>query len=294
MTNITSSNIKYKACDNKCEYKMYYEKDQINSTNHKNYILATPQTGFGSKSVTYAGKTYSLISIMIVQPSIHFYNDNKTIGEIIINHSILNSSNSNALNVCIPINNANNLSKGSAIISSIINTTKTRGPSTSNIAPFSIMEIIPAETFYTYISNNNTTNIVFDLKYAININDKTTDILTTLTNYETPNIDDYTTHDDIFISKNPPINGSIGSDILYDCMLVDEGESENMLVTKNNFSTNSGLSPSTITMIWTLLTIFIILLLCVGIIIILKLMTGATNFSEISNSFTKNFTPKNN
>lgn len=283
MTNIASSNIKYKPCDNKCEYVMFYEKGSINSTNHDTYILATPQSAPGSKSVIYAEEPYTVINIKIVQPSIHLFDGNQLLGEIIINHSRFNSSSSDALNVCIPINNAKNLSKGSNIISSIINATKTGGSATSNIAPFSIMEIIPEQPFYTYTSNNNTKNIVFDLKDAINIDDNTTSILTTLTSYIAPNTNEFATKGDIFISKNPPSNGNVGSDVLYDCMLVDEGESEEMLLNKQNLSTSSGFSTNTINMFWQVLTIIIVILLIVLIPFIIKLMVDGNIVGKISN-----------
>ena len=39
MKNISESNVKYLPCDKKCEYSMYYKKEQITSTNNGNSIL---------------------------------------------------------------------------------------------------------------------------------------------------------------------------------------------------------------------------------------------------------------
>ena len=267
MKNISESNVKYLPCDKKCEYSMYYKKEQITSTNTGNSILIAYNGS--DKSAIYASDPYSIQSIMIVQPSIHtFVNNSEVTGEIIIKHTIVDNSNSNILNVCIPIITSTSLSKGSDILTSIIKSTGvSKNATSSNISPFSIMDIMPEKPFYFYTSNNNTIDIVFDINDAISINSETTNTLANIITAYTPNKDDYLYTNNIFKSAKPPINGALNNDIYIDCMPTDEGEYKDSLINKPNFSSNVGLSLSknTMNMIWTILTIFIIILIFIGI-----------------------------
>ena len=195
-----------------------------------------------------------------------FVNDSEVTGEIIIRHTIVNNSNSSILNVCIPIITSTTLSKGSDIITSIIKSTGvSNGATSSNISPFSIIDIMPENPFYFYTSNNNTIDIVFDINDAISINSDTASTLANIITAYTANINDYLYTTNIFISAKPPINGALNNDIYIDCMPTDEGEYKDTLINKPNFSSNLGLSRNTMNMIWTIVTIFIIILIFVGI-----------------------------
>ena len=264
MSNQIPGNVESKECDLKCQYIMYYVNDTYSIANVNNSLILTPTT-HGSKSVSYASENYTLQNLKIISaPQAHMFSGS-VIGEIIINHIKMNSQ--TELNVCIPIQ----LGSTNSIINNIINSAPSSSTSNSTTSPdFSIMKIIPDNTFYNYTSVNNKINIVFDSTYAITINQETYNTLNLLftpastTSSITP--DDYL-YDELFKSLNPPINGNLANDIVIGCTAIDDGTYEDTLINKNNGPSSGGsiMSPEAATFWWTILTILIIVALFAGI-----------------------------
>jgi len=270
-------------CENKCAYSMMYTTQQITAQNNGTYINIPYVPG--SNTVIYNSQSYNLQNMMIIQPSIHKFNGALTAGEIIIQHNSLEQGSN--LNVCIPINTINadtsNSSKGASIVSDIImavsKEANSKGNSTSNIREFSVKDIIPLTTYYTYEAPNGIHNIVFDLKNSINISGSN---LTTLkgcigSNNLDPSSFYYANSDQLFISKNPPKNGNVGDDIYIDCKLVGEGEDEDILVnSKSSGKDISWLSayytPSSKELVLTIITVIVIVILLMAFTYILKLV----------------------
>ena len=281
---ISSSQVEYLPCDKKCQYNMYYNKEPINVKN-TGYNISITYNPSSTKSIVYGGSEYTVNNLKIVSPPIHTFNGNQIIGEVIIEHQILNSSSSsNILNVCIPINNTSlGSSKGSDIIANIITAVSTnankKGESTSQgINPFSIVDIIPDAQYYFYTDLNNKINIVFDLKNAYVLNNNIIEILNSII-IETYQITDgdFEYNDSINESLVPPINGKTNTDIYIDCTAVNDGTYEDALVYKNG--SNSGpnttiFTASTIQTIWTFVTIFVIIVIFMLVVLLAKYIAG--------------------
>jgi hypothetical protein len=271
-SNKIPGNVESKECDLKCQYIMYYENDTYSIANTNNSLILTPTT-HGSKSVSYASENYTLQNLKIISaPQAHMFSGS-VIGEIIINHIKTNSQ--TELNVCIPIQ----LGSTNSIINNIINSAPSSTSNSTTSPEFSIMNIIPDNTFYNYTSVNNKINIVFESTYAITITQETYNTLNLLftpastTSSITPN--DYL-YNDLFKSLNPPINGNLANDIVIDCTAINDGTYEDELINKHNAPPSGGsiMSPETSTLLWTILTILIIVALFAGIT---SMLYGADN-----------------
>jgi hypothetical protein len=263
-SNKIPGNVESKECDLKCQYIMYYVNDKYSIANANNSLILTP-TIHGSKSVSYASENYTLQNLKIISaPQAHMFSGS-VIGEIIINHIKMNSQ--TELNVCIPIQ----LGSTNSIINEIITSAPSSTSNSTTSPEFSIMKIIPDNTFYNYTSVNNKINIVFDSANAITITQETFNTLNLLftpastTSSITPN--DYL-YNELFKSLNPPINGNLANDIVIDCTAIDDGTYEDALINKHNALPSGGgsiISPEAVTFLWTILTILIIVALFAGV-----------------------------
>ena len=97
--NIASSKVVGK-CDNKCLYNFAYPKTNIVATNLGKSIMLKVDDSTKSP-VSYNNESYIVSAIYIFAPSVHNFNNDKTAGEIIIEHT--SDTSSLKLMVCIPI-----------------------------------------------------------------------------------------------------------------------------------------------------------------------------------------------
>jgi hypothetical protein len=233
--NVNSSNIN--KCNGKCDYTMFYKKEQNIGTNEGNYININ-YLSTNSKSAIFIGNEYNVIDLKIVYPSIHSFNNNPANAEIIITH---NSNTAQELHVCIPCIISSSPTKGTPIITNIINAIGQYAPSKSgktsltDMPNFSIMDIIPSSKFYFYKSTTNINVIVFNSKDAIGLLQSTINTLKAInpTQYSSDNYK-YNYENDIAISTSNPINGNVGNDIYIDCVPTGFGEGEDIVVSKKN------------------------------------------------------------
>jgi hypothetical protein len=186
-----------------------------------------------STPVVYNQQKYSVTSMAILSPSIHYFNGNQTNpagaqtnAEIIINHTPAVTGNS--LAVCIPIiqssdsNDASNLVAN--IIQSVSNSANQQGQQVNINSNISLNTIVPKKPFYSYTSSdgNNTDFIVFDISDAIGLNsDSITSLQQMISPFPLP-----TPGNSLFYNKNGPNNSNIGDGIYIKCNPVGASKDE--------------------------------------------------------------------
>jgi hypothetical protein len=102
----------------------------------------------GSSDVVYNNKTFTPEEIRIYVPSVHTYAGQAVAGEVVIKHG----GNSGGLLVCVPITNVGAASKGSELLTKIINfsPSSSEGSKSMNLPDFNANFLIPSSRFYTY------------------------------------------------------------------------------------------------------------------------------------------------
>ena len=169
--NISSDTIAGK-CDNKCSYVFDYLNTNLVAKKDKKMITII-NDGI-EPVVKYNNNNYMVSSTMVVSPSLHKFNNNKTDGEILIEHMPIQGG--NKMYVCIPIIQSTNFSSASVIISLIIESIKASANAENNIIQvkadkFSLNSFIPKGTFYSYrgndLNNSDADFVVFGIENAI-------------------------------------------------------------------------------------------------------------------------------
>jgi hypothetical protein len=208
-------------CDLKCAYNFDYPETNLVAINGGMLInlifdnnTATP--------VVYNQQKYSVASMMIVSPSIHFFNGNQTnpVGaqtnsELLIIHTP--SVSGNTLIVCVPIIQSNDTSEASNLVTNIIqsvsNSANKQGERVNINTTITLNTIIPKKPFYSYSDGNNTEFIVFDIMDAIGLNSSTiTSLQQIIKPFPIP-----TPGTRLFYNKNGPNNSNIGDGIYIKC-----------------------------------------------------------------------------
>lgn len=267
MSNKIPGNVESMDCDLKCQYIMFYVNDKYSISNNDDSIILSAQPP-NSKSVSYASDIYTLQNITIVKEAVHTFSGN-VVGEIIITHKLANSG--TLLNVCIPIQIG-----PPSIIDSIIKAAPNRKNDITTTSPeFSLIDIIPVNTFYNYTSVSNIITIVFDSSNSLTITDdtNTTIFQPKITTSFIPGNNYLYNENELFKSINPPINGILENDIVIDCTAINDGTYEDALIHKHGSAGDSGgsiMSPETLSFWWMILTILIIIAIFTGISILIS------------------------
>ena len=180
--NISQQNVKGN-CDSKCSYGFSYSSSNSTATNNGIMINLT-YDGSKNPPVSYNNKKYNVSTIMIICPSIHFYNNKNTNAEIIVEHTPVMGG--NPLYVCVPIIKSLDSSTAGGILTEIITIVSTNAPKSGestnlNLQNFSLKSIIPKKPFFTYANTDANSlpgdYIVFNISDAIPLS---SDTLTTL------------------------------------------------------------------------------------------------------------------
>lgn len=209
MQNITGN------CDSKCSYDFKYTESNSSAKNNGVMLLLT----YDSRNVSpvlYNGEKYNVSSIMIVSPSIHKFNNEKSSGEMIVEHVPVTGGNN--LNVCIPFVSSSETSTASKIITEIIEKVATNAPSEGdstnlNISNFNLQNIVPRKPFFAY-SSKDTDNIVFGLLEAIPLR---SDTIKTLQQIIKPYLIDIPEEPLFYNSTGPTAGTKIGDGIYISC-----------------------------------------------------------------------------
>ena len=244
--NISPNNI-VGTCNYKCNYYFKYPKSSTSATNYGSFISLSYETS-NTPPVIYNDIKYNVSSIQIYSPSLHLFNGSTVASEIVVIHTpVPGSTSGNPLNVCIPINTQGEGNPVSTnIITNVINAVSTgspsQGESTSQIDEFSLDDLIPRKSFYSYKSTatNETKTIqqfvVYGINNAIVIIANTQTILTNLlpiasatTFLSTPNL---------FVNtKGPSLKTDASDDIYIDCR--PTGNSDETQTVSSSSSTKS-------------------------------------------------------
>ena len=210
-------------CDLKCAYNFDYPETNLVATNYGTMINCMFDNNTATP-VVYNQQKYSVASMMIVSPSIHFFNGNQTNptgnqtnAEIIINHTP--SVSGSPLAVCIPIIQSNDSNDASNLVTNIIqsvsNSANKQGQQVNINSNITLNTIVPKQPFYSYTSSDgsNTAFIVFDIADAIGLNSDTITSLQEMINpFQLP-----TPGNSLFYNKNGPNNSNIGDGIYIKC-----------------------------------------------------------------------------
>jgi len=158
-------------CSGKCDYNIsgYANGIQtISGLNGTNSIVFNCIAN--NLSCIFNNNTYNLNEINMYTPSIIYYNNNQTAGNIILQHTQTNSQ--QTLSVVLPIIiNANSNQIVTDMISAVLSYAPSPGESTNNIQSFQLTDLLPAKAPYLFFEESNNYYICFDLTHPVGIND---------------------------------------------------------------------------------------------------------------------------
>ena len=273
--NLTNSNVKGN-CDMKCDYNFKYNNSNSIATNMGSFIQVSYEDS-GIPPVTYNNIKYIVSSIQILYPSIIYYNNSNSFGNIVIEHTSL--KNKGLLYVIIPLVISASTSTASSLITQIIDSVATNAPNTKenvnlNINGFTLQNIIPKSPFYTISPSSQETFILYDLNNAIGLSDTTAQTLGTIITKATnsplpPNASSIS----IFYNPKGPNSLSTGEDEIYiSCHPTGQSEEETTVSFEKQKNTTtlinwSKLSQNPIFIIFVYIFIFIVLLLFLSLVI---------------------------
>jgi hypothetical protein len=292
-------------CKLKCVYSFNYPISNCVATNKKNYISLSYDSA-SSPAVKFNNDNYNVSNILLVSPSLHKFNGSTVEAEFIIEHTPL--AGGNALFVCIPVTSNSYSTKATTILQTIVSTVSNQAPAsgeTTNISieDFTLNSIVPMEPFYSYSVLNNAQFIVYGLKNAINIDQKTMkslqSMIQTTNSSSIPNgkLFSQTINSKtgkpllLFVNSTGPTNGSFTGDgeIYIDCRPTGNSE-ETTNVTNVKPQTKMDLSASSImqnpVVAFIIYSIFTIIILYVVYFLITYLSSG--NYQIKMPSFSKN------
>lgn len=228
------------SCSLKCDYNFNYSITDFVVSYKNNAVLHFSNVDKKNfEHVEYNGNQYNLEEILILNKSLHTYNNDYADGEIFMLHK---NSFGNTLIVCIPIIISNSTDVKSEYFVEILNKLIINGVNNKNessiINSININKIIPMTTYYTYTSSdlfngicnneNNADYIVFHKKSAITIKQNIYDMFIKELDIINILFKIYKENDapKLFMNKNGPKKGtSINEDIYIECNPTgDEGE----------------------------------------------------------------------
>lgn len=178
--NISPKNIAGK-CDLKCAYQFKYPVSTLTAKNNEVMITLTYENN-SNPAVVFNENKYNVSNIYIYSPSLHYFNNNKTIGEVIIEHYPVSGGEN--LYVSIPLIQSGDVNSGSKLISDVIISVARSAPAKNdyvniNIQDFTLQNIVPKSPFYNYTGSGNMPGqfIVYGLNNAIPITKSTAEVL---------------------------------------------------------------------------------------------------------------------
>ena len=273
-------------CDLKCAYNFDYPETNLVATNYGIMINCIFDNNT-STPVVYNKQKYSVASMVIVSPSIHFFNGNQTNpagnqtnAEIIISHTP--SVSGNGLAVCIPIIQSNDSNEASNLVTNLIqsvsNSANQQGQKVNINTNITLNTIIPKQPFYSYTDGNNTDFIVFDISDAIGINsDSITSLQQMIKPFPIP-----TPGNSLFYNKNGPNNSNIGDGIYIKCNPVGASKDEVPVEYSKNSSSYDIFSGNNENVIKIILQILFVILIFGVLVFIFMWFRKASNVAQVA------------
>lgn len=278
--NISPKNISGK-CDLKCAYQFKYPVTNLTAKNNEVMLTLTYENN-SNPAVIFNENKYNVSTINIYSPSLHYFNNNKTVGEIIIEHYPVSGGQN--LYVSIPLIQSGDANSASKLVSDIIVSVARSAPSKNdsmnlNMQDFTLQPIIPKAPFYNYTSTGNMPGqfIVFGLNNAIPISRPIAETLKKIIQpYEL-----ILTGDSIFFNSKGP-NSSLKQDGIYISCKPTGSSSETTEVEQTKSSSDTidlgSLLSSNNETVQLTLKIFVIAAICIAFIYALN--TGYKYITE--------------
>lgn len=148
---ITKENIT-NVCEYKCSYDFNYPDTNLTAKN-KGYTITLTNENDTSTPAIYNNDKYSVSEINIFSPSLHKYDGEKMVGEVIIRHTP--QMGGKLLMVCVPLRESNGESSGGKLLGQVIEKISTNAPDKGeetiiNIPTFTLQRIVPSKPFVVY------------------------------------------------------------------------------------------------------------------------------------------------
>lgn len=275
-------------CDLKCNYNFKYPNSSCTVTNRGDY-LSISYDSFSAAPVQYNIVDYNVKEIRLYNPSVHTFDGNKAVGEIIIIH-ISNTGNKPLL-VCIPLTENNTTSNSSTMLTTIIDNTALHAPSdgestTVTLENFTLDEFVPRIQFFSYTAIQpyqpcvgDVDIIVFGSKIAkCYISSASLEKLKSVNS-----ANDYTTKTGplLFLNTKGPGQSGSSDEIFIDCKPINKSQEQITVSTPNPNASSTTYeinwddiknSPAFQIIMGSLLFVFIIILFNM----LLKLLSGGS------------------
>ena len=274
-------------CDLKCAYNFDYPETNLVATNYGS-IISFILDNTTSTPVVYNQQKYSVASMVILSPSIHYFNGNQSNpagnqvnAEIIINHTP--SVSGNALAVCIPIIQSNDANEATNLVTNLIqsvaNGANQQGQKVNINTNITLNTIVPKKPFFSYTSSDgsNTDFIVFGISDAISLNSSTiTTLQKIIKPYPLP-----TPGNNLFYNKNGPNNSNIGDGIYIQCNPVGASKDKVPVEYSKNSSSYDIFSGNNENVIKIILQILFVVLIFGVLVFIFMWFRKAKNAAQI-------------
>jgi len=274
--NISNQNIAGD-CNLKCEYFYDYQNSSTTATN-EGFRINLTYDKTNVQPVIYNTNKYEVSSVLLVAPSMHFFNDSQTNAEVIIEHMPIISG--PVLCVAFPIIAYAESSAASSLLTQIINAVAANAPAQGestniNISNFNLNSfIVPKTPFYSY-TQDSVSWIVFGKEKALTLSQSTLDTLGKIIKPTLPG--QIPPGPEVFYNSSGAIKGFNNSDQIYiDCQPVSSSEEEVDVVTSKPPISFDLLNNSTAVFIIQIIAIIILFLgLLFGIYYGLKYVTNS-------------------
>jgi hypothetical protein len=240
--NISSQNI-VGSCSLKCNLSYNYnDSNGVTATNKGHSIEIVTHSNSTNPPVLYNNIKYILQHAQIYYPSSFLYNGSKASAEILLEHTPV--AGGNMLFISIPINTTGASTKGTTILTNIIDAisagANAPGQNTNKIPDFNYNDIVPMKPFYTFTDTGNNNWICYGIKDAITIGSGELQILQKCTK---PTADARSPTPSLFLnSQGPSSNTGAGGDIYIDCQPTGNSEEETNVTLNKTPSITSGVS----------------------------------------------------
>lgn len=251
-------------CNLKCNYSYSYaNSSSCVATNYDTFLKFT-YDNTNVPPVTFNNAVYTIQYIMLNAPSIHNFNGSAVSAEITIVHIAVNGN--GKLMVCIPIIIHADQSKGTDIITELIEFSSRLVPNNGNtselkLSNYSLNDIIPKKSYYYYKSADLGDWIVFGKENAIHVTNDTIDVLKRIIRNNRENVI-CPPNSVLFFNTRGTIISEGEDEIYIDCQ--PTGESEEKVVPKFNGQSRESLHDTLMKYFNEFLVFLLILAICIG------------------------------
>jgi hypothetical protein len=274
-------------CDLKCAYNFDYPQTNLVATNYGS-LISFILDNTTSTPVVYNQQKYSVTSMLIVSPSIHYFNGNQSNpagnqvnAEILITHTP--SVSGNELVVCIPIIQSNDANEATNLVTNLIqsvaNGANQQGQKVNINTNITLNTIVPKKPFFSYTTSDGTNGnfIVFGISDAISLNNSTiTTLQKIIKPYPIP-----TPGNNLFYNKNGPNNSNIGDGIYIQCNPVGASKDKVPVEYSKNSSSYDIFSGNNENVIKIILQILFVVLIFGVLVFIFMWFRKAKNAAQI-------------